>query len=131
MSGKLYTEEFKIEAVKQETDRGYKIGEVTERLGVTQKILHDWVKKYGDCGSQHQTITEQQEEMQRLKSKLRRVTEERYILKEAVVDSIGQCNTPINYLFWNFKFECLSRPSFISLSKNLGFPVSADIDMFS
>lgn len=35
MSGKRYTEEFKIEAVKQVTDRGYKIGDVAERLGVT------------------------------------------------------------------------------------------------
>jgi transposase len=28
MSGKRYTEEFKVEAVKQITDRGYKIAEV-------------------------------------------------------------------------------------------------------
>jgi len=34
MSGKRYPEEFKIEAVKQVTDRGYK-GEVAKRLGVT------------------------------------------------------------------------------------------------
>jgi len=85
MSGKRYPEEFKIEAVKQVTDRGYKIGEVAERLGVTPKSLHDWVKKYGDTGSQHQTITDQQEEMRRLKAQLRRVTEERNILKEAAV----------------------------------------------
>ena len=85
MSGKRYPEEFKVEAVKQVTDRGYKIGEVAERLGVTPKSLHDWVKKYGDIGSQHQTITDQQEEMRRLKAQLRRVTEERDILKEAAV----------------------------------------------
>jgi len=85
MSGKRYPEEFKIEAVKQVTDRGYKIGEVAEHLGVTPKSLHDWVKKYGDTGSQHQTITDQQEEMRRLKAQLRRVTEERDILKEAAV----------------------------------------------
>jgi transposase len=35
MSGKRYPEEFKIEAVKQVTDRGYKVGEVAGRLGVT------------------------------------------------------------------------------------------------
>jgi transposase len=35
MSGKPYSEEFKIEAVKQITDRGYKIDEVPKRLGVT------------------------------------------------------------------------------------------------
>tara|TARA_R110001599_G_scaffold51856_1_gene145436 strand:- start:1535 stop:1753 length:219 start_codon:yes stop_codon:yes gene_type:complete len=37
MSGKRYTDEFKIEAVKQVTERGYKIAEVAERLGVSYK----------------------------------------------------------------------------------------------
>lgn len=83
MSGKRYPEEFKIEAVKQVTDRGYKVGEVADRLGITTKSLHDWIKKYGDQGSQHQTINSQQEELRRLKAELRRVTEERDILKEA------------------------------------------------
>ncbi len=83
MSYKRYPEEFKIEAVKQVTDRGYKISEVAERLGVTTKSLNDWIKKYGDTGSQHQTISQQQEELRRLKAELRRVTEERDILKEA------------------------------------------------
>ena len=85
MSGKRYPEEFKIEAVKQITDRGYKIGEVAQRLGVTTKSLHDWVKRYGDQGSQHQTISSQQAELRRLKADLRRMTEERDILKEAAV----------------------------------------------
>ena len=85
MSGIRYSEEFKIEAVKQVTDRGYKIGEVAKRLGVTPKSMHDWIKKYGDTGSQHQTITGQQDELRQLKAQLRRVTEERDILKEAAV----------------------------------------------
>ena len=51
MSGIRYPEEFKIEAVKQVTDRGYKIGEVAKRLRVTPKSMHDWIKKYGDTGS--------------------------------------------------------------------------------
>ena len=83
MSGKRYPEEFKIEAVKQVTERGYKVGEVADRLSVTTKSLHDWIKKYGNQGSQHQTINSQQEELRRLKAELRRVTEERDILKEA------------------------------------------------
>ena len=73
MSGKRYPEEFKIEAVKQVTERGYKISEVADRLGITTKSLHDWIKKYGNQGSQHQTINSQQEELRRLKSELRRV----------------------------------------------------------
>ena len=86
MSGKRYPEEFKIEAVKQITDRGYKISEVADRLGVTTKSLYDWIKKYGDTGAQHQTITSQQEELRHLKAELRRVTEERNILKEDQID---------------------------------------------
>jgi len=90
MSAKRYTEEFKIEAVKQVKDRGYKAGEVAERLGITYKSLHDWIKKYGDSSAQHQTINEQQDEMRRLKAELRRVTEERNILKEAAVFFAGE-----------------------------------------
>ena len=41
MSGKRYPEEFKIEAVKRVTDRGYKVGEVARRLGVTPKSMHE------------------------------------------------------------------------------------------
>ena len=35
MSGKRYTDEFKIEAVKQVIERGHSVKEVAERLGVT------------------------------------------------------------------------------------------------
>lgn len=83
MSGKRYPEEFKIEAVKQVSDRGYTVAEVADRLGVTTKSLNTWIQKYGDLGSQHQTINTQQDELRRLKAELRRVTEERNILKEA------------------------------------------------
>jgi transposase len=46
MSGKRYTDESKIEAVKQVTERGYKIVEVAERLGVSYKSMHDWIARY-------------------------------------------------------------------------------------
>ena len=83
MSGKRYAEEFKIEAVKQVTERGYKASDVAQRLGITTNSLYKWVKRYGDQSSQHQTISAQQEELRKLKAELRRVTEERDILKEA------------------------------------------------
>ena len=85
MSGKRYPEEFKIEAVKQVTERGYKVSDVAQRLGVTSKSLSEWIKRYSDQGSQQQTIHAQQDEVRRLKAELRRVTEERDILKEAAV----------------------------------------------
>lgn len=72
MSGKRYTEDFKIETVHQAMDRGYKIGEVSDRLGVTRKSLCDGTRKYDDTGSQHQMISDQLDKPLRLKSELRR-----------------------------------------------------------
>jgi transposase len=63
MSGKRHTEEFKTEAVKQVTDHGYTTSDVAKRLGVTTNNLYDWIRKYGDPGSQHQAITSQQDEI--------------------------------------------------------------------
>jgi transposase len=40
MRGKRYTEEFKIEAVKQVTERGHPVAEVASRLGVTTHSLY-------------------------------------------------------------------------------------------
>jgi transposase len=83
MSGKRYTEEFKVEAVKQVTDRCYSVADVAERLGVTTKSLYDWIKRYGDNAEQYQAARHQEDEIRRLKADLRRVTEERDILKKA------------------------------------------------
>ena len=63
MSGKHYTEEFGIEVVKQVKDREYKVDKEAKRLGVTTKSLYGRIKKYGDVGSQHQTITSHQEDL--------------------------------------------------------------------
>lgn len=46
MSGKRYTEQFKVEAVKQITEHGHPIADVAKRLGVTPKSLHDWKASY-------------------------------------------------------------------------------------
>ena len=40
MSGKRYPEEFKIEAVKQVTEKGYSVAEVATRLGTTTHSLY-------------------------------------------------------------------------------------------
>lgn len=40
-----FTEEFKRDAVRQITERGYPVGEVSQRLGVSQHSLYEWKKK--------------------------------------------------------------------------------------
>jgi transposase len=83
MSSKRYPEEFKIEAVRQVTDRGYSVAEVSARLGVTSHSLYAWLKRFGPDAETHQTKAEDQAEIRRLQKELKRVTEERDILKKA------------------------------------------------
>lgn len=83
MSSKRYPEEFKIEAVKQITERGYPVSEVSKRLDVTTHSLYAWVKKYGPGKDQHQAKADEQAELKRLRKELARVTEERDLLKKA------------------------------------------------
>ena len=83
MSKQQYTEEFRIEAVKQVTERQYPVAEVAERLGVSSHSLYAWIKRYGVSPEQRQQDASQAAEIRRLKAELRRVTEERDILKKA------------------------------------------------
>ena len=83
MTSKRYTEEFKIEAVKQVTDRGYSVADVAERLGTTTHSLYAWLKKYGESNPRQANKPDIEAENARLKADLRRVTEERDILKKA------------------------------------------------
>ena len=93
MSGKRYPEEFKIEAVKQVVDRGYSVASVATRLDITTHSLYAWIKKYGPDSSTNKEQSDAQAEIRRLQKELKRVTDERDILKKAVVDSIGQRNS--------------------------------------
>ncbi len=85
MSSKRYPEEFKIEAVKQVTDRGYSVADVAKRLGITTHSLYAWIKKFGTDSAEYQAKSDEQAEIRRLKKELKRVTEERDILKKAAV----------------------------------------------
>lgn len=83
MRGKRFTDEFKKEAVRQVTERGYSIAEVAERLGTSTHSLYAWLKKYEAPSPQQANKTDLQAENAKLKADLRRVTEERDILKKA------------------------------------------------
>lgn len=83
MSGKRYTEQFKIEAVKQVTERGYPLAEVAKRLGVTSKSLYDWKARYGESSGEYQQNKASHDEIKALKAEVKRLTMERDILKEA------------------------------------------------
>ena len=83
MSGKRYSEEFKKEAVKQIIEGGYGVADVARRLGMTTHSLYAWIRKYGERAQQNDRQEQQSAEIRRLKAELKRVTEERDILKKA------------------------------------------------
>jgi transposase len=78
MSSKRYPDEFKIEAVKQVVELGYP---VARRLGVTTHSLYAWKKQYGPDSAEHNEKVAAEKEIRQLKKELKRVTEERDILK--------------------------------------------------
>jgi len=84
MRGTRYTAEFRAEAVKQITERGHGVVEVSKRLGVSDKSLYAWLKQsqQGDLPNS-KDIVALKLELQRMKAELKRTTEERDILKKA------------------------------------------------
>jgi len=78
-----FTEEFKEQAVKQVTDRGHKVSEVASRLGVSANSLYAWLKRYSVSPELRVQQDAQSAEVRRLTAELKRVSEERDILKKA------------------------------------------------
>ena len=83
MSSHRYTEEFRVEAVRQAVERGHSVAEVASLLGVTIHSLYAWKKKYGPDSAKHKELAAELAEIRQLKKELKRVTEERDILKKA------------------------------------------------
>jgi transposase len=77
-----YTDEFKEAAVRQVLENDYTIKETAHRLGVHPYSLSKWVKQFNDPMT-HKVQDEKHQEILRLKKELKRVTEERDILKKA------------------------------------------------
>lgn len=86
MGMERYSDEFKHEAVGQILERGYSVLEVSKNLGVSTHSLYKWVKM--DSRNPKSTVAERNQsdlasENAKLKAELRRVKEERDILKKA------------------------------------------------
>ncbi|MGJ0320800.1 transposase [Aliarcobacter cryaerophilus] len=85
MARREYSEEFRRDAVKQVIENGYGIIETAERLGVHHDSLRNWIKRYQSPETINKlNITDNANlEIKRLQKELKRVTEERDILKKA------------------------------------------------
>ena len=85
MGRQRYTPEFKDEAVRQVTERGHSVAEVAVRLGVSSHSLYKWVRSVRPSKDEERSgeLLEAKKEVLKLRSELRRVEEERDILKKA------------------------------------------------
>ena len=81
MNAQRYPEEFRIEAVKQILEHGHSVADVSRRLGVSTHSLYKWIKLQQIPAAQRLEQVSQSEELRRIKAELKRVTEERDILK--------------------------------------------------
>ncbi|EFH7680507.1 IS3 family transposase [Escherichia coli] len=79
-----FTPEFKEEAVRQITERGYSVAEVSDRLGVSVHSLYKWLRAIKpDNSEQHaRDLLEAKSEILKLRAQLKRTEEERDILKK-------------------------------------------------
>ena len=92
MSSQRYPEEFRIEAAKQILEHGHSVADVSRRLGVSAHSLYKWVRQQQIPAAQRSQQLSQSEELRRLKAELKRVTEERDILKKAAAYFARQCD---------------------------------------
>ena len=84
---KVYTPEFKLQAIKMVTEQKLSVAEAARRLGVHESRLHEWKKAHLRDGAAafpgpgHQTPAEA--ELRQLRAEVKRLTMERDILKKA------------------------------------------------
>lgn len=91
MKGVRYSEEFKAEAIKQVTERGFGVVDVAHRLGVSDKSLYKWLKDHElkNQPAVSADVAALKTEVARLTAALKRTTEERDILKNVACQELS------------------------------------------
>jgi transposase len=84
---RVYTPEFKAEAVKLVTEQGYSIAEAARSLGIHETLLRSWKQALETQGDQafpgQGKLPPFEEELRRLRTENQRLRAERDILKKA------------------------------------------------
>jgi transposase len=84
---RVYTPEFKAEAVKLVTEKGYSVAEAARSLGIHPTLLRSWKLAVEQPGDQafpgHGKLPPFEEELRRLRADNQRLRAERDILKKA------------------------------------------------
>lgn len=82
---KLYTEEFKKDAVRLMQARGNRtIVDVADGLGVSQSMLFRWGQRYGSELKGRATVSQhEREDIEKMRRRLRELEQENSLLKKA------------------------------------------------
>jgi transposase len=84
---KIFTKEFKLEALRLMKESGKPAADVARELGLRRNQLYKWQEKFSAAGEEafpgHGRRPAQDDEIARLKRELARMKEERDILKKA------------------------------------------------
>jgi transposase len=93
---KMYTAEFKREAVSLITDHGYGVSEAARNLGLHANMLRKWQRKLEQQGENafpgNGRLSPDQEELHRLRQENKRLRMEREILKKATLFFAKEAN---------------------------------------
>ena len=90
---KHYSLEFKQEAIKLVHDEGYSVNKAANHLGVSPQTLRAWINKFcDDSGTPVDVskVTQQEQEIRRLKEENRQLKMERDILKKVEPGKLGR-----------------------------------------
>ena len=79
-----FTNEYKMQAVQLVESSGQPRAQIARELGLADSVLDRWVKQFGKQADGTRVTADEHAELIRLRREIRRVTEERDILKKAV-----------------------------------------------
>ncbi len=86
---KKYSKEFKEDAISLVSEQGYTRVEAAKSLGVSTEMLGRWIREHqsddGYAFRGNGKLTPEQEEIRKLKAKVKRLEIEKDILKKATV----------------------------------------------
>ena len=77
---RIYTKEFKKDAVSLITEQGYSAVEAAKSLGINENLLYKWRR---DLASDNELLLSERDELKRLRRENKRLRMEAEILKKA------------------------------------------------